>query len=316
MHASGNYGAFTGAVATVVGGAAVDGKLEIHHGDAIEASYVDSSGTNRAATAVADLVPPVISGVTATVDLGVITITWQTTEPASSIVRYGTNLTFNLAVNQLRAHDQSFGPADQLVPGQTYSFYVVSADAAGNATTNNNSGAYFSFVGVATPTVLLVDAYEPVNGSPDIPDSTYTNALTAAGFSFAHWKVSARGSPQLSDLQAFPVVLWRTIDDIINYGVDEDGFPDPSATNNTLTAQQQFMIQNYLNGGGSFFMASMGILSQLGNVAFSKNVLQVAGFKQNPDPPSPCTDCDEYFGVPAILGAAGRSDHQRHVRHP
>ena len=91
---------------------------------------------------------------------------------------------------------------------------------------------------------------------------------TAAGFSFAHWKVSARGSPQLSDLQPFPVVIWRTIDDVINYGVDEDGFPDPSATNNTLTAQQQFMIQNYLNGGGSFFMASMGILSQLGNVAF------------------------------------------------
>ena len=34
--------------------------------------------TNRTATAVADLVPPVISGVTATLDLGVITISWQT----------------------------------------------------------------------------------------------------------------------------------------------------------------------------------------------------------------------------------------------
>ena len=45
-------------------------------------------------------------------------------------------------------------------------------------------------------------------------------------------------------------------------------FPIPDATNNTLSAQQQVMIQNYLNGGGSFFMSSMGILSQLGNVAF------------------------------------------------
>ena len=43
LHAAGNYGAFTGAVATVVGAAAVDGKLEIHNGDAIEADYVDSS---------------------------------------------------------------------------------------------------------------------------------------------------------------------------------------------------------------------------------------------------------------------------------
>ena len=249
--------------------------------------------------------PPAISGVAATLDLGVITISWQTSEPATSIVCYGTNLTFSLmASNSVLSRNHSIR-LSSLVAGGAYSFYVVSIDAAGNAGTNNNSGAYFSFVGVATPTVLLVDAYDPVNGSPVIPDGTYTNALAAAGYSFAHWKVSARGSPQLSDLQSFPVVLWRVVDDIINYGVDEDGFPDPSATNNTLTAQQQFMIQNYLNGGGSFCMGSMGILSQLGNVGFRKNVLQVAGFKQNPDPPSPCADCDEYFGVPAVRGAFG-----------
>jgi subtilisin family serine protease len=305
LHSSGSYGAFTGAVVTVVGAATVDGKLQIHTGDAIEADYVDSSGTSRRATAAADVVPPVLTGVAVTTDLGVITISWQTTEPASSIVRYSTNLTFNLAVTNSALTASHAVRLTKLVPGATYYFYVASADTAGNSATNNNSGAYFNFIGVATPTVLLVDAYEPVNGSPDIPDSTYTNALAAAGFSFAHWKVSARGSPQLYDLQAFPVVMWRAIDDIINYGVDPDGFPDPTATNNTLTASQQAMIENYLDGGGSFCMSSMGILSMLGNVPFRKNVLHVAGFKQNPDPPSPCTDCDEYFGVPAILGAPG-----------
>ena len=282
------------------------GSCEIHNGDTIEADYVDSSGTKRVGhgrgrsrpardqrrhghrrTSASSPSPgkrpnrPTPSSATAPTSPS----TWPRPIPRST-TSHSVRLT-------------------KLVPGQTYYFYVVSADAAGNAATNNNSGAYFSFVGVATPTVLLVDAYDPVDGSPVIPDSTYTNALAAAGFSFAHWKVSERGSPQLSDLQPFPVVIWRMIDDIINYGVDEDGLPDPTATNNTLTAQQQVMIQTYLNGGGSFFMASMGILSQLGNVPFRKNVLQVAGFKQNPDPPSPCTDCDEYFGVPAILGAAG-----------
>jgi subtilisin family serine protease len=305
LHSSGGYGAFTGTVATVAGVAAVDGKLEIHNGDTIEADYVDSSGATSTATAAADFVPPVLSGVTATIDLGVITITWQTTEPASSIVRYSTNLTFNLAVTNSVLTTSHSVRLTKLVPGQAYFFYVVSADGAGNTTTNNNLGSYFNFVAVATPTVLLVDAYDPVNGSPVIPDSTYTNALAAAGFSFAHWKVSERGSPQLSDLQAFSVVMWRTIDDIINYGVDEDGLPDPAATNNTLSAQQQVMIENYFGGGGSFFLSSMGILTQLGNVPFRKNVLQVAGFKQNPDPPSACADCDEYFGVPAILGAPG-----------
>jgi hypothetical protein len=305
LQSAGSYGAFTGAVATAAGSAAKDGKLEIHDGDTIEADYIDSLGIQRVATALADLVPTVISGVSAVADLGVITISWQTSEPATSIVRYSTNLTFNLATTNLALVTSHSVRLTQLLPGKTYFFYVASTDAAGNSATNNNSGANFSFVGVATPTVLLVDAYDPVNGSPVIPDSTYTNALAAAGFSFAHWKVSERGSPQLPDLQAFPVVIWRIIDDIINYGVDADGLPDPTATNNTLTAQQQFMIENYLDGGGAFCMSSMGILTQLGNVPFRRNVLQVAGFKQNPDPPSPCTDCDEYFGVPAILGAAG-----------
>ena len=44
---------------------AVDGKLEIHTSDAIEADYTDSHGVKRVATAVADLVPPVITNVTA-----------------------------------------------------------------------------------------------------------------------------------------------------------------------------------------------------------------------------------------------------------
>jgi len=303
LHAAGNYGAFTGAVATVVGAAALDQKLEIQTGDAIEADYTDSHGVKRVATAVADLVPPMISGVTATVDLGVFTISWQTSEPANSIVRYSTNLTFNLATTNSALVTTHTVRLTRLIPGKTYYFYVSSSDEAGNLMTNNNSGAYFSFIGVATPTVLLVDAYDPVDLSPVIPDSTYTNALADAGFSFAHWKVSARGSPQLSDLQAFPVVMWRVIDDIVNYGVDADGLPDPTATNNTLSAQQQVMIEDYLASGGAFCMASMNILSQLGNVPFRRNVLQVAGFKQNPDAPSPCSACDEDFGVPAIVGA-------------
>jgi hypothetical protein len=299
LHPSGGYGVFTGAVATVVGPAAVDGKLEIHNGDAIEADYVDVSGTIRPAFATAQLVPPVLTGVAATNDLGIISILWQTSEPANSVVRYSTNLSFNLAVTNSALATSHAVNLIHLIPGQTYYFFVSSSDAAGNTATNGSGGTYFSFVAVPTPTVLLVDDYDSAGeadaGSTVISDGTYTNALAAAGFSFGFWKVAQRGYPQLSDLQGFPAVIWRTTDDIVNY----------QGTNNTLTPQQQFMIQSYLNGGGSFFMASMGILSQLGNVPFRQNVLQVGGFKQNPDPPAPCSDCDEDFGVPAVLGAPG-----------
>jgi subtilisin family serine protease len=308
LHALGNYGAFTGTVATVTGTAGA-GQLQIANGDSLEADYIDGGGTKRIATAVGDQVPPAITGVNVSTDLGVLTITWQTPEPANSVVRYGTNIAnLNLAVTNAALVTTHVVKLTKLIPGKTYYFAVSSTDAAGNTGTNNNSGAYFTFIGLATPTVLLVDAYdtaaEEQNGATVIPDSAYTNVLASAGISFGFWKVNQRGSPQLSDLTPFPVVIWRLTDDIINYGVDADGFPDPTATNNTLNAHQQLMIQNYLNGGGSFFMASMGVLTQLGDVPFRRNVLQVAGFIQNPDPPAPCPDCDEDFGVPAITGAS------------
>jgi len=295
LHTTGNYGAFTGAVATVVGNAAVDGKLEIHGGDIIEADYTDASSTKRIATAMADLIPPAISNVVVTIDLGVMTITWQTSEPANSIVRYSTNFAFNLAVTNNTLTTDHVVKLANLIAGKTYNFYVTSSDTAGNSTTNNNAGGFYSFVAVQTPPILLVDAYETADGSAEIPDSAYTNALAATGFGFSFWKVTDRGSPQLADLQPFKAVIWRLTDDEVNY----DG------TNNTLNPEQQVMIQDYLSGGGSFLLASMGVLSQLGDVPFRRNVLQVARFVVNGNPPFPCTDCDEDYGVPAILGAAG-----------
>jgi subtilisin family serine protease len=307
LQTSGNYGAFTGNVATVTGTAGA-GQIQIANGDNLEADYIDAGGIKRSATAVADFGQPSISAVSSSIDVGVLTITWQTSEPATSVVRYGTNSSnLDLGVTNLSLVTSHVVKLTRLIPGRIYYYQVVSSDAAGNTATDNNGGAHFTFFGVVTPTVLLVDAYdtavESANGATVIPDSAYTNVLGAAGISHGFWKVNARGSPQLADLQPFQVVIWRTTDDIINYGVDADGLPDPAATNNTLNPQQQFMIQTYLNGGGSFFMSSMGILSQLGDVAFRRNILQVAGFKQNPSPPVQCADCDEDFGVPAIVGA-------------
>lgn len=309
LSASGGYGAFAGSLPTALGAAAPDGELEIHNGDSIEADYVDASGTKRVALAAANLTVPVVSNVSVSSDLGVITISWQTSEPADSVILFGTNSSFNLTVSDSSLVTVHSIRLSRLAAGQTYQFYVSSADEAGNVGTNNNGGAYYRFVALPTPTVLMVDDYdsagEEAAGSPVIGDGVYTNALAASGFTYAFWKVTDRGSPQLADLQPFAAVIWRTTDDIVNYGTLPDGTPDPSATNNTLTAQQQAMIQTYLNGGGSFFMASMGILSQLGDVPFRRNVFHVGGFILNPDPPSPCTDCDEYYGVPAVLGAAG-----------
>lgn len=305
---TGYYGVFTGAVATVTGTAGA-GQLQIANGNQLEVNYWNGGGVKSSASAVADLMPPVISGVTVTADLGVLTITWQTSEPSTSLVHYGANsANLNLTASDnalVTAHVIKIG---NLVPGQTYYFSVGSTDVAGNAAINNNGGAYFTFVGLTTPTVLLVDAYDTIvesgNGATVIPDGSYTNVLNAAGVNFAFWKVNQSGSPQLTDLQPYPIVIWRVTDDAVYYGVDADGLPDPSQTNNTLSIQQQYMIQTYLNGGGSFFMASMGILSQIGDTPFRRNVLQVGGFTQNPDMMSG-SGYDEDFGVAGIAGQIG-----------
>ena len=307
LTAAGNYGVFTGAVTTVVGNAAADQKLEIHDGDAIEADYTDSSSNPRTATATADLVVPAISNVAVTSDLGVIIITWQTSEPASSVVRYGTNnLNLNLAVTNAALVTSHLVKLGGLVRGKTYYFSVSSSDPAGNTVADNNAGSYYSFVAISSPTVLMVDGYdtagEETAGATVISDGVYTNALTAAGFSYGFWKVTERGSPTLADLLPYQVVIWRTTDDKIYYGVDANGLPVATATNNTLNAQQQSVIQDYLNSGGAFFMASMNILENVGDVPFRKNVLQVGSFVQNPDL-TPCSDCDEDHGVPAFFGA-------------
>ncbi len=122
-----------------------------------------------------------------TTDLGVITITWQTGEPANSIIRYGTNnLNLNLAATNsalVTFHSMKIGG---LIPGRTYYFYVSSADPADNTVIGNNSGSFYSFVAIATPTVLLVDDYdterEEAAGSTVISDGVLYQRDHSGGF--------------------------------------------------------------------------------------------------------------------------------------
>jgi hypothetical protein len=285
LTASGSAGVFTGTVATVTGAAANDGKLQVSHGDTITALYTDASPAgSRTATAVADLVPPVISAVISTNRFGKTVISWVTDEPATSIVRYGTNSTLNLSVTNLELVTDHEVPLDNLVVGRTYQFLVISADEAGNVTTNNNN---FTFIPQSAPTVLLVDSYfydpgyESLSPNPTSPISlsTYTGPLAQIGVSFAVWDVASRGLPHASDLVPFKVVIWRVNDSPLS----------PSTTNN-LTTTSITALTNYLNSGGAFLMTSMEILSRLSDssygggpsgAAFRTNYFKVPAFNED-----------------------------------
>jgi hypothetical protein len=302
---SGTIGVFTGKVQTASLPLANDGKLHVASGDIITVSYTDASpAAIIQATARADLLAPVISSVSATNHFGRELISWTTDEPANSIVYYRTNgVSFVGVTNSLLTPNHSL-TLGNLVQGVSYQYYVVSFDEAGNGSTNNNSGSYFTFVAQPAATVLLVDAYTYTDTGDredePIAVSSYTDALDRTGISYEVWNIETEGhSPATSDLQPFRVVIWR---------LNDSFWESPP---NTLSASQQNVITQYLAAGGSFMLSSMEILTRLsdatGNSAFRTNVLQVSGFTVNQDPFEGCPDCDEDHQVPSIEGSAGES---------
>jgi subtilisin family serine protease len=285
LNAASTSGVFTGAIATATGPTAADGRLQIANNDSIQVIYTDASAsTNREATAVADLVPPVVSTPGAANSFGQEIVTWSSDEPATSIIRYGTNATLaglNLAVTNSELVTFHSIVLDGLAVGKTYYYYVVSADEAGNTATNSANGAFFTFVPPTTATVLVVDEYgeDPLSGTtPSL--SGYTDALDAIGVSYDVWDVSALG-PATNVLKSYRTVMWRL--------PEIQGAWSPA---------EQTAISNYLHTGGSLFVASMQVLSRLeidaGATNFIHNVLQVDSFVPDPD----STGAAEIIGSP------------------
>lgn len=289
-------GNFTGRVATATGPATVDGKLQIANGDVILATYMDAWGSNKTATATADLQPPVLTGVTVTNAFGRMNISWNSDEPATTVLRYGPDAGMATTVSNATRSLTHTITLEDLTAGQKYYFELQGADAAGNVTTNNQGGTLFSFVAVPPAVVLLVDSYIPDNQSTNIPLSTYTEALDQAGYNYDVWRVLDRDTPPPDILESYRVVIWRVSDSLY-----------APLLHSTFTTQEQTNIQNYVAGGGSFFVASMEILSRLGDIPFRANLLHVGNYIANPDIYSPCPTCDQNHGVPEVLGITNDS---------
>jgi hypothetical protein len=298
MLASGTVGVFTGSVATATGPAVNDNKLQISNGDTITATYQDTLPVETVeATRRADLVAPVITGVGATNRFGNELVTWTTDEPAAGIVRYGSGGALDQSITNFSFQLGHAISLTNLVVGQTYKFIVIAFDEAGNRSTNDNNGQQFSFVAQPVSTVLLVDAYahdtSGIDDTPPIPVTAYTDALDGTGVSYDVWNVATDGEPQLQNLDHYRVVMWRVDDSFWN--------------STSLSASEQTMIETYLKHDGAFMMASMEILSRLGDVPFRTNVFGLSEFKSHDPFDFSCMDCDEDHGMPVLQGLPGDS---------
>jgi hypothetical protein len=277
LRASTSSGVFTASVATATGPALSNSRLEISHGDTIEATYQDANPpATRRFTARADLLPPVISNVNAEFDFGRVIVTWRTDEEASGIVRYGTN-SQNLAVTNRFLDTSQETVLTGIVPNVSYRYLVVAEDAAGNRSTNDNP--LFTFTATQTPSVLIVDDYN--NDFFPIPPLTgYTAPLAQLGVTYDVWDTEIRGPVPSNTLTPYRCVIWRAPEFRLG---------------GTWTAGAVQAITNYLAGGGSLLIASMEFLTRLeedGFPNFARDWLQVESF-------------DVDVGVAHISGAVG-----------
>lgn len=269
---TGTNGTFTGSIQTAVGNAAADGRLQVNNGAQLLATYQDvSSGTERTAIAMVDLAPPVLSNVRGTNSFGRGLITWNSNEPANSVVYYGLTPGFgslNLSGTNSALTTEHLVELPRLASGQTYYYYVVSTDEAGNRATNSNNGAFHSFEVQSAATVLLVDSYlDPFFDIP--PLSGYTAALDELGISYEVWSAEEQGEPSFDALSRYRAVIWRV----------PELFGAWSPTERTA-------ISNYLHTGGGLLVGSMEMLSRLdenGGGAFIRDVLRVQSYVIDPD---------------------------------
>ena len=275
-------GTFTGTVTTVSATLPAINQLLIGQGDLIKAEYEDaSSKTIRTATASVDLVNPRVLSFKATNYFGRTLVQITTDEPTSGHVYYGTN-------------DGLWQISSDLTPAITHSIVLTNvtynatnwywfsvSDLAGNGTTNNNQGQFYSVFVKPLAEVLLIDAYQASLFDTVIPLSSYTNALRTARVPFEVWNVKKNGGfPTLNNLLPYRVVIWRPTDDYFN-----------SKSFQYFGTTQANTLKQYLDAGGALLLASMEILSYVDwESAFPYDVLHV-------------DDYYEDYGVPSIVGS-------------
>jgi subtilisin-like proprotein convertase family protein len=170
---------YTGTIGTTGNPPTVNGVISVGGFDTITATYIDANdgqgGANltRTATASTDCTFPVITNVAVSLVTGnSARVTWDTSEPATSVVRYGATPPPGSSTALPQAVVGHTVNLTGLTPCTSYVLSVESADAVGNLAQNNNGGAYYAF---ATGQNVAPD-YQ----SPDTPIAIPDNAAIGA----------------------------------------------------------------------------------------------------------------------------------------
>ncbi len=129
-----------------------ENKLFVSEGDSITSLYVDEDDGHggydvpKTDTATVDCTAPIISGLEVTEITGVsAAITWQTNEPADSMVVYGSQIPPMNSVSDAAMTQYHEIVIENLMEDTWHYFWISSKDEAHNQTVDDNGGEYYSF---------------------------------------------------------------------------------------------------------------------------------------------------------------------------
>ena len=146
---------------TVVAANAAANQLAVQSGDTVTLSYFDASnGSNVVATAAIDTTPPVISQAAATTRFGDAIVSWTTSKPADSLVQYGASVLLGRTAYSGQLATNHTVSVTALAANRDYCYQVTSRDAAGNAATDDNQGALYTFTTQKAPQPPWSDNFE------------------------------------------------------------------------------------------------------------------------------------------------------------
>jgi hypothetical protein len=188
---------------------------------------------------------------------------------------------------QLETNEFELGPCQS----QTLSFTVtVPANLPTNTTENFDLVAHSTLdpaLGGRIPVVLKTPNYILLVDDDRWYDQSavYNLALEQAGFEFDFWEIgenmAGRGSPPLSLIQAYPIVIWYT---------GYDWF-------RPITNTESDILYKYLTGGGRLFLTSQDYMYYHSEERLTKDFFNVDGYRESLEP-------TQTFGNPRI-GFAG-----------
>ena len=147
LHETIKPGLFRGSIALLSGtNTPAPGRLRANHGDTLFAEYFDASGQAVVQSiAIVDAVPAIISGLEAVPEFQNAEISWNTSERTDALVQFGESLFLGRTAYM---SDLGMSHAVQLtglIPDRTYYYKIVSRDAAGNVTEDDNNGQMHTF---------------------------------------------------------------------------------------------------------------------------------------------------------------------------